>query len=150
VGTFYFYFRQGLFVHLFEGGRLPAQAIDRLISRSSFPAQLEAAVRAYVNVAFYDAVVQLLLVGGIGSAPSLASGEPTIGKAGAGLAANAGGSTERKQIDAEHAATKRWSARFDGSSTTCCLAQAEQDGQRPCAIWYSSACGRWAIYAPDS
>ena len=49
------------------------QAIDQaLISRSSFPAQLEAAVQAYVNVAFYEpAVVQLLLVGGMGSAPSL-------------------------------------------------------------------------------
>ena len=76
VGTFYFYFpdKETLFVHLFEetAGFL-LQAIDQaLISRSSFPAQLEAAVQAYVNVAFYEpAVVQLLLVGGIGSAPSL-------------------------------------------------------------------------------
>jgi TetR/AcrR family fatty acid metabolism transcriptional regulator len=76
IGTFYFYFpdKETLFVHLFEetAGFL-LQAIDQaLISRSSFPAQLEAAVTAYVNVAFYEpAVVQLLLVGGIGSAPSL-------------------------------------------------------------------------------
>ena len=76
IGTFYFYFpdKETLFVHLFEetAGFL-LQAIDQaLISRTSFPAQLEAAVTAYVNVAFYEpAVVQLLLVGGIGSAPSL-------------------------------------------------------------------------------
>jgi AcrR family transcriptional regulator len=76
VGTFYFYFpdKETLFSHLFEEtAAFLLQAIDQaLISRSSFAAQLEAAVQAYVNVAFYEpAVVQLLLVGGIGSAPSL-------------------------------------------------------------------------------
>ena len=76
VGTFYFYFpdKETLFVHLFEEtAAFLLQAIDQaLISRPSFPAQLEAAVQAYVNVAFYEpAVVQLLLVGGMGSAPSL-------------------------------------------------------------------------------
>lgn len=76
IGTFYFYFpdKETLFVHLFEetAGFL-LQAIDQaLISRSAFPAQLEAAVQAYVNVAFYEpAVVQLLLIGGMGSAPLL-------------------------------------------------------------------------------
>lgn len=76
IGTFYFYFpdKETLFVHLFEEtAAFLLQAIDQaLISRSSFPAQIEAAVQAYVNVAFYEpAVVQLLLVGGMGSAPSL-------------------------------------------------------------------------------
>jgi TetR/AcrR family fatty acid metabolism transcriptional regulator len=76
IGTFYFYFpdKETLFNHLFEEtAAFLLQAIDQaLISRSSFPAQLEAAVQAYVNVAFYEpAVVQLLLVGGMGSAPSL-------------------------------------------------------------------------------
>lgn len=76
VGTFYFYFpdKETLFVHLFEEtAAFLLQAIDQaLISRPSFPVQLEAAVQAYVNVAFYEpAVVQLLLVGGMGSAPSL-------------------------------------------------------------------------------
>ena len=76
IGTFYFYFpdKETLFNHLFEEtAAFLLQAIDQaLISRSSFPAQLEAAVQAYVNVALYEpAVVQLLLVGGMGSAPSL-------------------------------------------------------------------------------
>jgi AcrR family transcriptional regulator len=77
IGTFYFYFpdKETLFVHLFEEtAAFLLQALDQAInSRSTFPAQLEAAVQAYVNVAFYEpAVVQLLLVGGIGSVPSLA------------------------------------------------------------------------------
>jgi AcrR family transcriptional regulator len=77
IGTFYFYFpdKETLFVHLFEEtAAFLLQAIDQAInSRSTFPAQLEAAVQAYVNVAFYEpAVVQLLLVGGMGSVPSLA------------------------------------------------------------------------------
>ena len=76
IGTFYFYFpdKETLFVHLFEEtAAFLLQAIDQaLISRPSFPAQVEAAVQAYVNVAFYEpAVVQLLLIGGMGSGPSL-------------------------------------------------------------------------------
>lgn len=77
IGTFYFYFpdKETLFVHLFEEtATFLLQAIEQaLSSRAAFPAQLEAAVQAYVNVAFYEpAVVQLLLVGGMGSVPSLA------------------------------------------------------------------------------
>jgi TetR/AcrR family fatty acid metabolism transcriptional regulator len=77
IGTFYFYFpdKETLFVHLFEEtAAFLLQAIDQAInSHSTFPAQLEAAVQAYVNVAFYEpAVVQLLLIGGMGSVPSLA------------------------------------------------------------------------------
>ncbi len=77
VGTFYFYFpdKETLFVHLFEEtAAFLLQAIEQaLTSRTSLPAQLEAAIQAYINVAFYEpAVVQLLLVGGMGSVPSLA------------------------------------------------------------------------------
>lgn len=77
IGTFYFYFpdKETLFVHLFEEtAAFLLQAIDQALgSRATFPAQLEAAIQAYVNVAFYEpAVVQLLLVGGMGSVPSLA------------------------------------------------------------------------------
>jgi AcrR family transcriptional regulator len=76
IGTFYFYFpdKETLFIHLFEEtAAFLLQAIEQALnSRPSFPAQLEAAVQAYVNVAFYEpAVVQLLLVGGVGSVPSL-------------------------------------------------------------------------------
>lgn len=77
IGTFYFYFpdKETLFNHLFEEtAAFLLQTLDQAInSRTSFPAQLEAAIQAYINVAFYEpAVVQLLLVGGVGSAPSLA------------------------------------------------------------------------------
>lgn len=77
IGTFYFYFpdKETLFVHLFEEtAAFLLQAIEQAMnSRSTFPAQLEGALQAYVNVAFYEpAVVQLLLVGGMGSVPSLA------------------------------------------------------------------------------
>lgn len=77
IGTFYFYFpdKETLFMHLFEEtAAFLLQAIEQAInSRTTFPAQMEAAIQAYVNVAFYEpAVVQLLLVGGIGSVPSLA------------------------------------------------------------------------------
>ena len=77
IGTFYFYFpdKETLFSHLFEEtAAFMLQALDQALnSRSTFPAKMEAAIQAYVNVAFYEpAVVQLLLVGGTGSAPSLA------------------------------------------------------------------------------
>jgi AcrR family transcriptional regulator len=77
IGTFYFYFpdKETLFIHLFEEtAAFLLQAIEQsLNSRASLPAQIEAAVQAYINVAFYEpAVVQLLLVGGMGSVPSLA------------------------------------------------------------------------------
>jgi AcrR family transcriptional regulator len=77
IGTFYFYFpdKETLFLHLYEEtAAFLLQAIEQaLTSRPTFPAQLEAAVQAYVNVAFYEpAVVQLLLVGGVGAIPTLA------------------------------------------------------------------------------
>ncbi len=77
IGTFYFYFpdKETLFIHLFEEtAAFLLQAIEQALNtRAEFPARLEAAIQAYVNVAFYEpAVVQLLLVGGVGSVPSLA------------------------------------------------------------------------------
>lgn len=77
VGTFYFYFpdKETLFDHLFEEtAAFMLQALDQALnSQSAFAARMDAVIRAYVNVAFYEpAVVQLLLVGGMGSLPSLA------------------------------------------------------------------------------
>ena len=46
-----------------------AQAIS---SRATFPQQATAALQAYVSIAVYEpAVVQMLLVGGVGAVPSL-------------------------------------------------------------------------------
>lgn len=77
VGTFYFYFpdKETLFDHLFEEtAAFMLQALDQAVnSQTAFAAKVDAVIRAYVNVAFYEpAVVQLLLVGGMGSLPSLA------------------------------------------------------------------------------
>jgi AcrR family transcriptional regulator len=76
VGTFYFYFpdKETLFVHLYE------ETADFLLktlqqaanSRVSFPQQVKAVLQAYVSIAIYEpAVVQLLLVAGVGSVPAL-------------------------------------------------------------------------------
>ncbi len=79
IGTFYFYFpdKETLFVHLYEETALfLLQAVQQAISKpsassASLPRQIEAGIQAYVNIAVYEpAVVQLLLIGGLGS-PSL-------------------------------------------------------------------------------
>lgn len=78
IGTFYFYFpdKETLFVHLYD------ETADFLLqtiyqagqSRATLPHQLRAELQAYVNIALYEpAVVQLLLVGGVGAVPSLAT-----------------------------------------------------------------------------
>lgn len=77
VGTFYFYFpdKETLFVHLYEEtAHFLLQAIQQGIqSRTTFPQKLSAGLQAYINIAVYEpAVVQLLLVGGVGAVPSLA------------------------------------------------------------------------------
>ena len=77
VGTFYFYFpdKETLFVHLYEETALfLLQAIKQGIqSRSTLPHQFSAGLQAYINIAVYEpAIVQLLLVGGVGTVPSLA------------------------------------------------------------------------------
>ena len=77
VGTFYFYFpdKETLFVHLYEEtAQFLLQAIQQGVqSRTTFPHQISAGLQAYINIAIYEpAIVQLLLVGGVGAVPSLA------------------------------------------------------------------------------
>jgi AcrR family transcriptional regulator len=78
IGTFYFYFpdKETLFVHLYEEtAEFILHTIRQAInSRSIFSKQVVAALQAYANIAVYEpAIVQLLLVGGIGAVPSLNS-----------------------------------------------------------------------------
>lgn len=83
IGTFYFYFpdKETLFVHLYEEtADFLLQAIQQAVnSRVTLPKQLAAGIQAYVNIAVYEpAVVQLLLVGGVGALPSLADRRATF------------------------------------------------------------------------
>lgn len=76
VGTFYFYFpdKETLFVHLYEEtADFLLQTLGQAInSRVSFPQQMKAAIQSYVSIAIFEpAVIQLLLVAGVGSVPSL-------------------------------------------------------------------------------
>jgi len=78
VGTFYFYFpdKETLFVHLYEEtAHFLLQAIQQGVqSRTTLPHQISAGLKAYINIAVYEpAIVQLLLVGGVGAVPSLAT-----------------------------------------------------------------------------
>ncbi len=76
IGTFYFYFpdKETLFVHLYE------ETADFLIqtlqqaanSRTTFHQQVKAIVQSYVSIAVFEpAVVELLLVAGVGTVPAL-------------------------------------------------------------------------------
>lgn len=76
IGTFYFYFpdKETLFVHLYEEtADFLLQTIDQAVrSRRELVQQLSRGIQAYLNIALYEpAVVQLLLVGGIGAVPAL-------------------------------------------------------------------------------
>ena len=76
IGTFYFYFpdKETLFVHLYEEtADFLLQTIDQAVrSRTDLAQQLSRGIQAYLNIAVYEpAVVQLLLVGGVGAIPSL-------------------------------------------------------------------------------
>jgi AcrR family transcriptional regulator len=76
IGTFYFYFpdKETLFVYLYEEtADFLLQTLQQAVSgRATLPHQISAGVRAYVNIALYEpAVVQLLLVGGVGAVPAL-------------------------------------------------------------------------------
>ena len=78
IGTFYFYFpdKETLFVYLYEEtADFLLQTIQQaLSSRATLPHQVAAGIRGYVNIAVFEpAVIQLLLVGGAGALPSLAS-----------------------------------------------------------------------------
>ncbi|MCA9935328.1 MAG: TetR/AcrR family transcriptional regulator [Ardenticatenaceae bacterium] len=76
VGTFYFYFpdKETLFVHLYEetADFLIRTIRQAVVNRATLPQQLAMGLQAYVNIAVYEpAVVQLLLVGGVGAVLSL-------------------------------------------------------------------------------
>ena len=76
VGTFYFYFpdKETLFVHLYEetADFLIRTIRQAVVNRATLPQQLAMGLQAYVNIAVYEpAVVQLLLVGGVGAVMSL-------------------------------------------------------------------------------
>jgi AcrR family transcriptional regulator len=78
IGTFYFYFpdKEALFVHLYEEtADFLLQTLRQAVNgRTELPQQVTAGVQAYVNIALYEpAVVHLLLVGGVGTVPSLAA-----------------------------------------------------------------------------
>jgi AcrR family transcriptional regulator len=76
VGTFYFYFpdKETLFIHLYEEtAEFLLQTLQQAInSRVSFPQQVKALLQSYVSIAIYEpAVVQLMLVAGVGAIPAL-------------------------------------------------------------------------------
>lgn len=76
VGTFYFYFpdKETLFVHLYEETadfllKTLQQAVN---SRVSFPQQVKATLQSYVSIAIFEpAIIQLLLIAGVGAVPAL-------------------------------------------------------------------------------
>ncbi len=83
VGTFYFYFpdKETLFVHLYEEtAQFLLQAVQQSVhARATLPQQISAGLQAYINIAIYEpAVAQLLLVGGVGTVPSLTSKRNTF------------------------------------------------------------------------
>ncbi|MBK8905770.1 MAG: TetR/AcrR family transcriptional regulator [Anaerolineaceae bacterium] len=83
IGTFYFYFpdKETLFVHLYEEtADFLLQTIEQAVrSRKELVQQLSYGIQAYLNIAIYEpAVVQLLLVGGVGTVPSLQAKRTTF------------------------------------------------------------------------
>lgn len=76
IGTFYFYFpdKESLFVHLYEEtAEFIIQTIDQGVrGQKNLPNQFQSGLRAFINIAVYEpAVINLLLVGGVGAVPSL-------------------------------------------------------------------------------
>ena len=76
IGTFYFYFpdKETLFVYLYEEtSDFLMQTLQQAVNQQTeLTRQVAAGVQAYVNLAVYEpAIVQLLLVGGVGAVPSL-------------------------------------------------------------------------------
>jgi AcrR family transcriptional regulator len=77
IGTFYFHFpdKETLFTHLYdETADFLIQALSQAFnSRNALPQQIGAALQSYLNIAIFEpAVIQLLLVGGVGALPELA------------------------------------------------------------------------------
>lgn len=78
IGTFYFYFpdKETLFVFLFEEtADFLLQTIQQAVNQhTTLPKQIAAGAQSYVNVAVYEpAIIQLMLVGGVGAVPALAA-----------------------------------------------------------------------------
>ena len=76
VGTFYFYFpdKETLFVYLYEEtADFLLQTLRQAIQgRATLPEQISAGIQAYLNIGLYEpAVVNLLLIGGVGAVPAL-------------------------------------------------------------------------------
>lgn len=83
IGTFYFYFpdKETLFLYLYEEtADFLLQTLEQAVrGRVTLPQQIVATIRAYINIAVYEpAVVQLLLVGGVGAIPSLVARRATF------------------------------------------------------------------------
>ncbi len=83
VGTFYFYFpdKETLFIHLYEEtADFLLQTLQQAInSRVVFPQQVRAAIQSYVSIAIFEpAVIQLLLIAGVGAVPSLEAKRATF------------------------------------------------------------------------
>lgn len=76
IGTFYFYFpdKETLFLYLYEEtADFLMQTIQQALNgKKELVNQLQAGLQAYINLGVYEpAIVQLLLVGGVGAVPSL-------------------------------------------------------------------------------
>jgi AcrR family transcriptional regulator len=76
IGTFYFYFpdKETLFVYLYEEtADFLLRTVEQGVRRGdNWPGRLAAALQSFVNIATYEpAVMQLLLVGGVGAVPAL-------------------------------------------------------------------------------
>ena len=76
VGTFYFYFpdKETLFTYLYEEtADFLLLALAQALSRSGgLPRQFESGLQAYLGLALFEpAVVQLLLLGGVGAVPTM-------------------------------------------------------------------------------
>ena len=77
IGTFYFYFpdKETLFLYLYEEtADFLMQTIQQALNgKTELVSRIKAGLQAYVNLGVYEpAIVQLLLVGGVGAVPSLA------------------------------------------------------------------------------
>lgn len=76
IGTFYFYFpdKETLFLYLYEEtADFLLQTLQQAINQQKGLArQIAGGIQGYVNLALYEpAIIQLLLVGGVGALPSL-------------------------------------------------------------------------------
>lgn len=78
IGTFYFYFpdKETLFLYLYEEtADFLLQTLQQAVNgQRTLARKIAAGVQAYLNLALYEpAVINLLLVGGVGAVPSLAA-----------------------------------------------------------------------------